>query len=183
MSREVVFVTSNRDKFREAEKLITPLGYTLRQENPGYPELQSSSLEEVVSYAIECLEDRFDLFFLEDSGMFIEELKGFPGVYSKFVFSTIGNRGIITLMEGKEKRDALFRTVIGFYEGEPKIFKGECKGKIAENPKGTHGFGYDPVFIPEGDVRTFGEMEIHEKNLYSHRGNALKELIRYLEER
>jgi XTP/dITP diphosphohydrolase len=86
-------------------------------------------------------------------------------------------------MEGKEKRNAVFRTIIGFYDGEPKIFKGECKGRIAKESKGTQGFGYDPIFVPHEDERTFGEMEIHEKNLYSHRGKALKGFVRYLKER
>jgi len=183
MSEEIVFITSNKNKFKEAEKLITPLGFKLIQKNPGYPEIQSDSLEEVVRYGIEYLRDKFDTFFLEDSGLFIKSLKNFPGVFSKFVFTTIGNEGIVKLMENIKMRDAVFRAVIGYYDGEAKIFKGECKGRISEEIRGDHGFGYDPIFIPQGCEKTFGEMMTEEKNQYSHRGKALKGFVQYLKQR
>ena len=183
MSEEIVFITSNENKFREAENLINPLGFKLIQKNPGYPEIQTSSLEEVVRYGIKYLKDRLDIFFMEDSGLFIKSLNNFPGVYSKFVFTTIGNEGILKLMEKTENRNAVFRTVVGFYDGKAKIFKGKCEGMIANETKGDHGFGYDPIFIPHGSEKTFGEMKIEEKNQYSHRGKALKSFIQYLKQR
>lgn len=183
MSEEIVFITSNKNKFKEAENLILPLGFKLIQKNLGYPEIQASSLEEVVTYGIEYLKDRVDTFFLEDSGLFIQTLCNFPGVYSKPVFTTIGNEGVLKLMEKTGNRNAIFRTVIGFYDGKAKIFKGECKGRIAEEPKGYHGFGYDPIFIPHGSEKSFGEMTTHKKNQYSHRGKALKRFIQHLKKR
>jgi XTP/dITP diphosphohydrolase len=104
-------------------------------------------------------------------------------VYSKPVFTTIGNEGVLKLMEKTGNRNAIFRTVIGFYDGKAKIFKGECKGRIAEEPKGYHGFGYDPIFIPHGSEKSFGEMNTHKKNQYSHRGKALKRFIQHLKKR
>ncbi|MEA1993236.1 MAG: XTP/dITP diphosphatase [Euryarchaeota archaeon] len=183
MLKEIVFITGNEQKFNEAKKLIAPLGYELMQKNPGYPEIQSSSLEGVARYGIEHLKKKNDTFFLEDSGLFIQALDGFPGVYSKFVFGTIGNEGILTLMKKMENRNAVFRAVIGFYDGEPKVFKGECKGKIAKELQGSHGFGYDPIFIPRGSKKTFGAMSTHRKNEYSHRGKALKSFVSYLKKR
>ncbi len=183
MSREIVFITGNRNKVNEIQKAIDPLDYTVIQNDLDYPEIQSTSLEDVVRYGIEWIKDSVDIFFLEDSGLFVERLNGFPGVYSKFVFESIGNQGILKLMEYVEDRNAVFKTVIGFYDGEAKIFKGQCKGRIAKRPKGGHGFGYDPIFIPDGTTNTFGEMETYQKNEYSHRAKALKSFIHYLKKR
>ncbi|HEX08340.1 MAG TPA: XTP/dITP diphosphatase, partial [Thermoplasmatales archaeon] len=169
------FVTSNKGKYIEAkEKLKEIKNLKLEQRRINYPEIQADTLEEVVKHGINYLKERLkEPFILEDAGLFIEHLNGFPGVYSAYVFKTIGCKGILSLMDGIDKRNAYFKSVIGFYNpktNEKKIFKGISKGKISSKMRGTNGFGYDPIFIPEGESRTFGEMETEEKNKYSHRG-------------
>ncbi len=173
----ICFVTGNRHKYEEAKKLLSDI----EMRHIPYPEIQADSLEEVAEYGIEFLRKKLDCnFFLEDSGLFISHLNGFPGVYSAYVFKTIGNDGILKLMKDAEDREARFESVIAYYDGEIHLFKGVCKGMIAENATGKKGFGYDPIFIPEGEERTFAEMESEEKNEYSHRGMAMKKFISYL---
>jgi XTP/dITP diphosphohydrolase len=115
---------------------------------------------------------------LEDSGLFIEALNGFPGVYSAYVFQTIGQMGILRLMEGKRDRDARFesRIALSLPDGNVELVSGTCTGTIPQTMRGSEGFGFDPVFIPEGDYRTFAEMSIEEKEVHSHRGKALAAL-------
>ena len=82
-------------------------------------------------------------------------------------------------MEGIDGRKAYFKAVIAYYDGEIHLFKGICHGRIAMQKRGK-GFGYDPIFIPDGSKKTFGEMNKEEKNKYSHRGIALREFDRFL---
>ncbi len=140
--------------------------------------MQADSLEEVVLEALREIEG--DNFFIEDSGLFVEALNGFPGVYSAYVFRTLGYEGLLKLMEGEQNREAYFESVVGLrFRGEVKIFRGRVYGRIAEEPKGDKGFGYDPVFIPEGYSLTFAQSpEI--KNRVSHRKRALEQMHAYL---
>lgn len=181
--KQLYFITSNKGKLVEAVEKLQPVGYSLLQNNLGYPEIQADSLEEVVTSGVLDIQERFDKpFIIEDAGLFIEALQGFPGVYSKYVFFTIGLHGILRLMEGQGNRKAVFRSVYAYKEpeSEPVIIIGECAGTITNKPKGYHGFGYDPIFIPENGSKTFGEMTVEEKNRYSHRANALEKLISVL---
>ena len=120
---------------------------------------------------------------MEDAGLFIKSLEGFPGVYSSYVFFTVGLNGILKLMAGleAEKRKASFKSVFAFSEPnqEPILFIGECNGLISNEEKGTRGFGYDPIFIAEGETKTFAEMETKEKNRFSHRGKSLELVVNY----
>jgi len=172
------FITGNRHKYEEAKVILGEI----KMLSVAYPEIQADNLEEVVIYGMDYLKNKIDgNFFIEDSGLFIKSLRGFPGVFSSYVFKTIGNEGILKLMGGERHREATFISVVAYYNGKTHIFKGECKGKIAEKIKGDKGFGYDPIFIPEGSEKTFGEMETEEKNKYSHRGRAIRKLRKYLE--
>ena len=113
-------------------------------------------------------------FIIDDSGMFVHALKGFPGVYSAYGQKTIGNQGILTLMEGIEDRSATFKCCIGCdIDGKTIIVTGKCDGFILNGEKGKEGFGYDPIFSPDGK-RSFAEISVEEKNTMSHRGNAVK---------
>jgi len=172
------FITGNRHKYEEIKEIIGEIEML----SIPYPEIQADSLEKVAEYGIEYLKERVKgRFFLEDSGLFIDALKGFPGVYSSYVFRTIGNKGILKLMENMENRRAVFVSGIGYYDGEIHIFRGESRGIISREEKGRKGFGYDPIFIPEKCKKTFGEMEREEKNRYSHRGKSAIKFKRYLE--
>lgn len=182
--------TSNEGKFREMSRMLEPLGHSVIREDIPYPEIQAASLREVVEYGMQWIlthdrkpwmDDPDHGFVIDDSGIFIKALKDFPGVYSKFVFYTIGNRGILRLLGERNYRQASFRTVLLFHRnGRNHYFKGESKGTIARKECGTNGFGYDPIFIPEGSERTFAEMDTNEKNAHSHRGEAMDHFILFL---
>jgi XTP/dITP diphosphohydrolase len=175
----VSFITSNPNKYGEIKSFFNERGLEVGWIKESLLEIQASSLEEV---AINSLRDHEEAnVFVEDAGIFVESLSGFPGVYSRYVYDTIGNQGILKLMDGVEDRRAGFAAVIGLKEeeGDVKIFKGEVKGYLSPFPKGDGGFGYDPIFIPEGSEKTFGEDETL-KSQISHRKRAAEKLIEYL---
>ncbi|MBN1860788.1 MAG: XTP/dITP diphosphatase [Candidatus Thermoplasmatota archaeon] len=181
--KKLYFITSNKGKLQEALEKLQPYGYSVIQKDLGYPEIQADSLEEVVAAGISYLQSRcHDAFILEDAGVFIDALEGFPGVYSKYVFFTIGLSGILRLLEGIDNRKAVFRSVYGYCEPgkKPMVFIGECPGQITTKKQGDHGFGYDPIFIPDGAHNSFAEMTVQQKNEFSHRAKALNKLIRIL---
>ncbi len=128
----------------------------------------------------------------DDSGLMVDYLDGAPGVYSaRFAGEdsndSKNNEKLLKLLEGipEEKRGAKFVSVITmiFPDGEVIVARGECKGKIIESPVGTNGFGYDPLFVPDGYEQTFAQLKSEEKNKISHRARALKELERLLVQR
>lgn len=183
--KTVVFVTHNDGKFREAQEKFKSLKVELQQYKDGYPEIQADTLEEVALYGVEYLEKRISLpFFLEDAGLFIDVLNGFPGVYSAYVFKSIGCEGILKLLENVSRRTAFFKSVVAYKEPgrEPILFRGVCAGSIACEKRGFNGFGYDPIFVPEGSDLTFAEMDVSEKNSFSHRGKSLQKLLDYVGE-
>ncbi|HWR63306.1 MAG TPA: XTP/dITP diphosphatase [Candidatus Thermoplasmatota archaeon] len=178
--KKLYFITSNQGKVKEAIEKLRPLGYSVIQKDLGYPEVQADSLEEVALQGIAHIQAKYhQAFMLEDAGLFIDTLQGFPGVYSKYVFFTIGLPGILRLLENKKNRNAVFRSVYVYSEPgkTPVIVVGECSGMISAVPRGEHGFGYDPLFVPQGSEKTFGEMTIEEKNRFSHRSKALEKLV------
>jgi XTP/dITP diphosphohydrolase len=184
--RTLYFITSNKGKFVEAKEKLQPLGFSVIQKDLGYPEIQSESLDDVALQGIVHVRMYFNKpFMLEDAGLFIEALHGFPGVYSKYVFFTIGLPGILRLLSGVKERKAVFRSVYAYSNPgcKPIIVTGECYGTISTEQRGKNGFGYDPIFIPKGLRRTFGEMTTDEKNRYSHRSKALDKLISNLKKR
>ena len=145
--------------------------------------MQAETLEETIVPGLEWLMERYDRpLFIDDSGLFVEALKGFPGVYSSYVFKTVGCEGILRLMEGVEDRRARFECCIGYMApgGEPFMVKGVAQGSISRRMAGTGGFGYDPVFVPDGHTRTYAQMDVEEKNTMSHRGRAMAKFIEAL---
>jgi len=109
---------------------------------------------------------------VDDTGFIIDALKGFPGPYAAYVLKTLGNEGILKLLEGIEDRNARFITVIAFADDSgSRVFRGIIDGKITMNPRGANGFGYDPIFEYKG--RTLAEMPLSEKSRISHRAGAL----------
>jgi XTP/dITP diphosphohydrolase len=174
----IYFVTSNKGKFVEAQAIFG----NLEQKNIGYNELQVDTLEEVVDFGMEEVMARLKgPVMIEDAGMFVDCLKGFPGVYSAYAQKTIGNSGILRLMEGMDDRRAAFKSVVGYAEPgmKPMVFKGELKGDIGFEPRGTGGFGYDPIFYVNG--KSLAEMSLEEKNRISHRAGSMKALKQWLE--
>jgi len=187
--KTLYFVTGNKGKFVEVQKKFLEINVEIIQRDLGYPEIQADSLEDVAMYGLNDVRKRFDEpFILEDAGLFIDVLNGFPGVYSSYVYHTVGCEGILRLMEKFEEnvdRKAVFRSVFAYnMPGEkPILFVGECPGIISKKIRGSHGFGYDPIFIPDGEKKTFAEMSVEEKNCFSHRGKSLDKLIDFFKNR
>jgi len=194
---KLYFITSNTHKFSEAIKKLEPDGIEIEQLKLDYPEIQADTNEDIMSYGMEWIieyyGDKIDQpFIIEDAGLFVHSLNNFPGVYSKFVYKTIGPQGILDLLAMKnndEDRVAHFEACLGYYDPtdpdsnkKPKILKGICNGIIATKVRGTRGFGYDPIFMPVSTDSTFGEMSVEDKNQYSHRSRVLGKLRDYLTE-
>ena len=187
------FLTGNSGKLVEAQNLLSPLGWEIQSfqidcKVPEIIEPQSDNLTTValakIAQGVELLatQGRFEESLLvEDSGLFIDALPEFPGVYSAHVLQSIGCEGILRLLD--ENRSAHFLTVAALWTGEAvEVFVGRCDGTISIDVKGDGGFGYDPIFIPNEceNGRTFAEMSAEEKSTYSHRGRALRALFDYL---
>ncbi|MCL7393271.1 MAG: XTP/dITP diphosphatase [Thaumarchaeota archaeon] len=180
-----VVVTSNPGKAREFENIFSEYKLSFRIEPIKTPEIQAMDLriiaEESAIYAYDILREPV---LVEDAGLFINTLNGFPGPFSSYAYKTIGIKGILKLMENVEDRRARFLSVIAFYTpmiGGVKIFTGEVEGYIAMEPRGSGGFGFDPIFIPaEGDGRTFAEQSSEEKNKLSHRARAAKKFAEWI---
>lgn len=179
--KNIYFITSNTGKLIEAKKKFSELHIEAIQKNIGYPEIQANSLEEVASFGVKYILKKFKHpFILEDAGLFIESLNGFPGIFSAYVYHTIGCEGVLKIMDDKKtNRSAIFKSVYAYGKSNcrPQLFIGECKGTISNRKRGNNGFGYDPIFIPDNSQKTFAEMDIYEKNNYSHRGKSLEKLI------
>ena len=187
---QIFFATSNNGKLSEASEILGSTGHVISPlliegKVPTFIEPQSDNLEEValakLSQARKMtlgseMEDCAIL--VEDSGIFIDDLDGFPGVFSSFVEEKIGLSGILSILSETEDRGAEYRATC-ILENNTGIlkFSGTCRGRISKEILGKFGFGYDPIFIPdEGDGRTFGQMQPEEKSQFSHRGRALKAL-------
>ncbi len=185
---EIVFITTNKNKVKEITDLAASEAkeITIEHLDYDYPELQLDEIESVARESANYIREKRAIktpFFLEDSGLLIHALNGFPGPFSAFVFDKIGNDGILKLMTDKrgEGRKATFKTVVAFCESvntAPRLFVGTAEGKITEKRRGAGGFGYDPIFEVEG--KTFAERSTEEKNRLSHRGNAFRKLLDYL---
>ncbi len=183
----LIFVTSNPHKFEEASELAARLGIELEHGRVPYIEIQADRLEDVVKPGAQqaCALIR-TACFVEDAGLFVQALRGFPGPYSNFVFRTLGNEGLLKLMAGERDRKAEFKSAVGYCEPgqKPEIFTGKCEGAITHQAKGAGGFGFDPIFSPnEGDGRTFAEMSTAEKNRLSHRARAIEAFFKWHEQR
>lgn len=176
----LIFVTKNIGKFREAQLLFSEYGIELKNVKLDLTEIQADDLKDIAKHsAKEATNICGQQTIVEDAGLFIDALKGFPGPYSEYVFRKIGNEGILRLMESIHNREAEFRSVVAFCapNGEPVCFEGVVRGRISHEARGSHGFGYDPIFIPLGEERTFAEMDSLEKNKYSHRAKAFRKFI------
>lgn len=179
---EVLFITSNEGKFREVQSMGEGYGIDVEWHEEKYLEPQGSNLKEIARASAESLTEKLDKpFIIEDSGLFIEGLNGFPGPYSSYVYKTIGNEGINKLVQDIENRKAYFLAVVAYFDGEKvHTFEGRVDGEIITQIRGEKGFGFDPVFL-YGD-RTFAEMDSQEKNDVSHRRNAFENFFKWLSE-
>lgn len=190
MTHQLVFATNNRHKLEEVSAKIgdsiqlltlTDIGCTDDIEETGITFRQNASIKSHYifgKYGLNC--------FGDDSGLEIDALNGEPGVYSARYAGEHGNHAanivkVLTAMQGKTNRKARFRTVVSLlWQGNEHFFEGVVEGNIRQEQTGIGGFGYDPIFEPDGYTITFAEMSMEEKNRISHRARAIEGLIRFL---
>ena len=189
---KLIFATNNAHKLSEVQavlgpsfELVTPRMCGVEEEIPETAETLEGNARQKARY----LYERTGLdCFADDTGLEVEALNGAPGVHSAR-YATDGhdfaaNNGLLLKnLEGETNRRARFRTAICLIEGgEERLFEGIVEGHIIDHESGSEGFGYDPLFVPEGYDCTFAEMSADEKNAISHRGRAVRKLVAYLHE-
>ncbi|MDI1494759.1 MAG: non-canonical purine NTP pyrophosphatase [Cenarchaeum symbiont of Oopsacas minuta] len=175
-SYDVLFASSNKKKYAEVKQILKEYNIQVGFLKFTPIEIQSDTLEEIafdkVQQAVKCTQSPV---IVEDAGLFIDSLGGFPGPYSSYVFSTLGNDGILDLL--RSKRDAKFCSVIAYSSGHStKLFSAMVQGKITRKPMGG-GWGYDPIFIPKYHSKTYGEID--DKNKISHRRISLEKFANW----
>jgi XTP/dITP diphosphohydrolase len=181
----IFFATTNFHKFNEARAVFTKHGIAVAMIRIKSLEIQENDLEAIAKFSAMDAAKKCGLpIIVEDAGLFIKALNGFPGPYSSYIYKTLGIKGVLKLMEGIENREAEFRSVVAYCEPKTNIletFCGKIKGKITEKARGKSGFGFDPIFQLLGSkgLKTFAEMSIEEKNQYSHRAKALHAFIKW----
>jgi XTP/dITP diphosphohydrolase len=171
------FVSSNKNKFEEAKKISLSFGLKFKFLNAHLQEIQAETLEEIARHkAIQAFSICSQPVIVEDAGLFIKSLNGFPGPYSSFVFDTIGNKGILHLVS--KPRDATFRSIIAYREQDDDVhlFSADVDGTISKKERGKK-WGFDPIFIPSGKSKTYSQLL--EKNQISHRYLALKKFANW----
>ncbi len=188
---KLVFATHNRNKYEEV-KVLMPKGISLFSLDminchDEIPET-GSTLEENAKIKADFVTKKYGInCFADDTGLLIDALHGEPGVYSaryagpeKNVQANIDK--VLLGLKAKTDRTARFETVIYLnLDGEEHSFRGIVNGEITTDVKGSNGFGYDPIFKPDGYKETFAELPLKTKNQISHRGLAIQQLIRFLE--
>lgn len=189
--QKIVFATGNKNKLKEAREI---LGGTWQLEGLSdigcteeIPETRGTIKGNAVQKA-EYIREKYGIdCFAEDTGLEIKALNGEPGVYSaRYAGPDAQSADNIALvlekMKGVKDRSARFKTVIAlFFRGELHTFEGIVEGQILESEKGSGGFGYDPIFQPEGYAETFGELPAEVKNKISHRGSALRSFAAFMQ--
>jgi len=171
------FVSSNDYKFREIKMVLMEFNISAIQRKADLKEIQSLDLEDIArEKAFSAHKIVKNSIIVEDAGLFIDALGGFPGPYSSFVQQTIGCKGILTLLRNKLRRKATFKSalVCADRNGKLQTFLGDVSGTISQGLRGDHGFGFDPIFIPDGHQDTYALMLDAEKNRISHRAIATR---------
>ena len=185
--RVIFFATNNVNKFNEARRVLAEYKIAVCMLRVKTSEIQSESLEKIAeTSATEAFKNCNLPIIVEDAGLFVEVLNGFPGPYAAYVYKTIGNEGLLRLMEKVEKRNAKFQSVVAYCSADlksPICFQGEIIGEITKREIDNKcGFGFDPIFKPFDSDRTFAEMNVVEKNKYSHRAKALRRFAKWYKE-
>ena len=175
------FVTSNLGKVREFRQILEP-EIKVNHIKLSYPEIRSEDSEEIARHSAQQLSRKFKKnVVVEDSGLFIKALNDFPGTYSATVHKKIGLEGILKLMKNAKARECEYKSAVSYCEPgkKPISFLGTEKGTISSGKKGNFGFGHDPIFIPEGSSKTYGEMK-NVESVKKFRRMAVKKLRNYL---
>ena len=190
---ELVFATSNKGKYNEVKKMM-PRNINLLSLNDlnfiGDIQETGKTLKQNAKIKSDFIFNNFGInCFADDSGLEIDSLNGMPGIYSaRFAGKTCNSNENIEkvwkLLIGYKNTDAKFKSILSLnIDGKTFFFEGKINGKIIFNKRGTNGFGYDSIFIPNGYNKTFAELNSVEKNEISHRSKALKRLIIFLDKK
>jgi len=184
---QIAFVTGNMGKFSEAEKILKHFGINIDHRNLRVEEIRSDSIVDIAAAAaLDAFAELGVPLFVEDSGLFIPSVNEFPGAYSSWTFKKLGNEGMLKLAGGEA---AEFRACVAYTPDgkETKTFTGLVKGRLSEEIRGSSGFGYDPIFIPEKSPgirhlwgKTFAEVP-EVKSALSHRVRALEKFGKYIQ--
>ncbi|MFZ9695711.1 MAG: RdgB/HAM1 family non-canonical purine NTP pyrophosphatase [Chitinophagaceae bacterium] len=190
MANPLIFATNNNYKAEEVRRILKDRFELITLKEAGIyidiPEPHNTLEENAREKSMTIYQLKEMDCFSEDTGLEVDELAGAPGVksarYAGEHCSFEDNiKKLLMALEGKGNRQAQFRTVFSLIEqGKEMQFEGICEGTIALQPLGEGGFGYDPVFIPKGSLKSFGQMSVDEKNQFSHRRKALDSLLKYL---
>tara|TARA_B100000029_G_scaffold380648_1_gene375674 strand:- start:175 stop:735 length:561 start_codon:yes stop_codon:yes gene_type:complete len=173
-SSELFFASSNSHKFEEAKRILSKMEIDLTLFKTNLEEIQSDSLVDIAERkAIDAYTKVQKPVIIEDDGLFIDALDGFPGPYSSYVYDTIGNKGIIKLLENSEARNAKFVAIIVYCDGidSVQLFESSIPGKISTVIE-QGGWGYDPIFIPNRESKTYAN--VSDKDQFSHRAESLR---------
>lgn len=176
--KKIIFGTTNENKLSEARSI---LGEKVEGVALEADEVQSLDNREVaVKKAIAYYKQTKKPLFVEDVSLCIDALNGLPGTYIDAFVKTLGPSGIANLLKNKNKKAKAITTIVYIWGKDRfKIFEGVVEGKISDKPRGK-GFGWDPIFIPNKQNKTFAEMQLSEKNNYSMRSRALNKLAEFL---
>ena len=162
---EILFITTNINKYQEASRILSKHGIKIEKNDFSKIEIQNDNIEKIAVIAAEnAFSNLKTELIVEDSGLFIEELNGFPGPYSSHAYKTIGIEGIIRILSKSKSRNAEFKSVLAHVN-----MNGNIKKFI--------GIAFDCIFIPDNSKKTYGEMSINEKNQYSHRAKSFNEFV------
>jgi XTP/dITP diphosphohydrolase len=182
MSRDrIVLVTQNKHKLAELKPLFDEFKISFDTTDLEKFEVRSQDVQEI---ALAAAKKAFELLsrpvVVDDTGFFVSSLNDFPGSYAAYVLQTIGYQGILRLLEGVENRSARFVTAVAFCdENNLKSFVGQMSGTINESPSGEGGFGYDPIFIPNGLSCTYAQLSLTDKVRISHRTKAFRAFLEW----
>ena len=170
------FATGNKNKLTEVNSILP---VPLEQIEIDLEEVQALDVVEVAERkAIEAYNKIGESVLVEDTGVSFMALNGFPGALIKWLLESLGNEGIVNLLAPYKERGVIARTVFAYFNGEEvQTFTGEMRGTVPEKIAGIGGFGWDPLFIPDGHTETLAEMTPEEKNTISSRKIALAKLV------
>ena len=191
--KDIVFATNNKNKLKEMREIMDGLYHVMSLEEIGCHEEiieDADTIQGNAKIKADFITNRYHIdCFADDTGLEVEALNGAPGVYSARYagehcsYQDNVNK-MLNALDGVENRKAVFRTVIALnLEGETYYFEGRCEGQITKEQRGSEGFGYDPIFQPDGFEETFAELGMDVKNSISHRGRATQKLIEFLQKK
>ncbi len=178
---KIYFATHNPGKVREFKEILNGIA-EVEPIDVEYTEIQSDDPQQVARVSAKELAEQYQKpIVVEDSGLFIDALNGFPGVYSAPIHKQIGLSGILKLMEGISDRTCSYRSAVGYCSpgSDAVTFLGIERGTLATQESGSHGFGHDPLFIPEGSSQTYAQMEDVSK-VKQFRRRAVEQLVEWL---